>query len=385
MPPIRTRESKNAAQEQKIQRALEERQLEGTSFRNLALKYGVTSSTLSDRVWSGLTRQEGHAHRQRLTPAMEKALTDWCQELDDCGFPPRLDLLRAMAGALAQLRAEEENDPELAYLGKHWLSSFLDRHPALASKYGTQLDPQRAYTSNLPSLRDYFKRLMKLMRKHHLKPEDIFNMDEKGFVIGMSAKAKVICRAGRRPPRVTQDGTREMLTIIECVCAALYMLPSFTIFKGKAHYMGWHTETNDPDAVFAYSPNGWTDDELGLKWLHHFDSCTKDWQNGNGCPCLLILDGHRSNIPSNSVNIAFTTTSYFAVALPMLRTCFSLLTLVSLHRCKSITVKLQTITSEKLAPQSSRELSGSSTALLIDLHTPKRISSPHGGRPESTP
>jgi len=45
MPPIRTRESKNAAQEQKIQRALEEWQLEGTSFQNLTLKYGVASST----------------------------------------------------------------------------------------------------------------------------------------------------------------------------------------------------------------------------------------------------------------------------------------------------------------------------------------------------
>jgi len=152
------------------------------------------------------------------------------------------------------------------------------------------------WPGTLPSLRDYFKRLTKLIRKHRLKPEDIFNMDEKGFLLGISAKAKVICRAGRRPPRVTQDGTREMLTVIECVCAALYMLPSFTIFKGKAHYMGWHTETNDPDAVFVYSPNGWTDNELGLEWLHHFDRCTKDREGSNSRPRLLILDGYRSHI-----------------------------------------------------------------------------------------
>ena len=49
-------------------------------------------------------------------------------------------------------------------------------------------------------------------------------MDEKGFIIGRSARAKVICRAGRRPPQVTQDGTREMLTVIECCCTAQTMV-----------------------------------------------------------------------------------------------------------------------------------------------------------------
>jgi len=47
-----------------------------------------------------------------------------------------------------------------------------------------------------------------------------------------------------------------MLTVIECCCAALYVLPSFVIFKGAVHYMGWHTETSDPEAKFTYSPNG---------------------------------------------------------------------------------------------------------------------------------
>jgi len=84
--------------------------------------------------------------------------------------------------------------------------------------------------------------------------------------------------------------------VIECCCAALYVLPSFVIFKGAAHYMGWHTETSDPEAKFAYSPNGWTDDKLGLEWLRHFDKHTRDRQGGNGRPRLLILDGYRSHI-----------------------------------------------------------------------------------------
>ena len=98
----------------KIHRALEERWLEGTSIQKLALKYGVANSTLSDRAPGRPTLQEGHAHRQILSPAMGKALENCGQQLDDWEFPQRFNLLRAMASALAQTRAEEGNDPELA-------------------------------------------------------------------------------------------------------------------------------------------------------------------------------------------------------------------------------------------------------------------------------
>jgi len=297
------KEKKSVVSEDNIAAALAHRDREGTSFRTLALLYQVPSSTLADRARGGLSRQESHVHQQRLTPAMEKALAAWCKQLDDWGFPPRMDLLLAMAEALAQQRADEEEDPTLAGLGKRWVGNFLKRHPELAAKYGTQLDRQREYTSHLPTLRDYFRKVQRLIRKYNLKPKDIFNMDEKGFIIGRSSRAKVVCRSGRRPPRVTQDGTREMLTVVECCCAEGYMLPSFVIYKGAAQYMGWHSETSDPDAMFACSPNGWTDDELGIEWLYHFDRSTKDRKGGNGTR-LLIVDGHRSHLTLEFIQYA---------------------------------------------------------------------------------
>ena len=69
-----------------------------------------------------------------------------------------------------------------------------------------------------------------------------------------------------------------MLPVIECCCAALYMLPgSFVTFKGVAQYIGWHSETSDPDA----------------QWLYHFDRCTKERK---GCNGHTRLDGPRSHI-----------------------------------------------------------------------------------------
>jgi hypothetical protein len=102
---------------------------------------------------------------------------------------------------------------------------------------------------------------------------------------------------------VTQDGTREMLTVVECCCAEGYMLPSFVIYKGATQYMGWRSETSDSDTIFACLPNGWTDNELGIEWLYYFDRSTKD-RKGSNSTRLLIVDGHRSHLTLEFIQYA---------------------------------------------------------------------------------
>ena len=58
-------------------------------------------------------------------------------------------------------------------------------------------------------------------------------MDEKGFMLGQALKVKVICRRGRRNPHYTQDGNREMVTVIECVSADGSVVPPIYIYKGS--------------------------------------------------------------------------------------------------------------------------------------------------------
>ena len=51
------------------------------------------------------------------------------------------------------------------------------------------------------------------------------------------------------------------------------MLPPMVVFKGTAHYKGWYTEvTEESHAYFAYSPKGYTTDEIGLQ---KFDAQTR--------------------------------------------------------------------------------------------------------------
>ena len=90
-------------------------------------------------------------------------------------------------------------------------------------------------------------------------------MDEKGFLLGITLKMKIIYRRGRKNPRYSQDENSEIVTVIECVSAAGEVLPLMYIYKGSAHLIGWHAGVKaEETATFAWSPKGWTDQELGL-------------------------------------------------------------------------------------------------------------------------
>ena len=143
-------------------------------------------------------------------------------------------------------------------LGKTWLQDFPGRHPKVSSKFGSNMDRQRALTGSPGPIIDYFNELKKVLMEYNFLPKNFYNMDEKGFMLGMSNCAKGICRAGRCPPQVTQDGTRELVTVIETVYAAQFVLPPTAIYKRSVHYRSWYTELEeaegDADAKFASSP-----------------------------------------------------------------------------------------------------------------------------------
>ena len=93
-------------------------------------------------------------------------------------------------------------------------------------------------------------------------------MDEKGFTMGVALRCKVICKKGPRSVKLTQDGSREWVTVIEAISGDGRVLRPMIINKGRAHYMGWYAKLKRHDvATFGVSEKGWSNEELGLWWL----------------------------------------------------------------------------------------------------------------------
>ena len=140
MGRIKVREVKNHDRETRIQQAIEERTKKRTNLRDLAILYKIPRSTLSDRLRGIPSRHEAQQKYQAVSPAVERPLIRWVDDMDASGSPPRLDPLKATA---IRLVSEEEGPP----LGPTWLRGFLNRHPELSSKFASGLNRQRALSS----------------------------------------------------------------------------------------------------------------------------------------------------------------------------------------------------------------------------------------------
>jgi hypothetical protein len=113
-------------------------------------------------------------------------------------------------------------------------------------------------------------------------------------MIGKITTQLIITGSERRGrPKAIQPGNREWVTVIAAINAAGWSVPPFLIFAGKYHLSAWYEEAEILcDWAYAVSDNGWTNNELGVKWLKHFNAYTKACIVG--ARRLLILDGHES-------------------------------------------------------------------------------------------
>jgi hypothetical protein len=308
--------------EQNLQDALLDLKKDPTlSIARAAGRRAVSKSTLRDRVNKGRQASiSAHTHEYLLSPAQEDALVKWALFQDDMGIPPRQELLKEKAEAILHITNSDKK------IGKHWIERFMKRHKELQMKFTQRLDRQRAAAGNPKIMEKHFSIFKKAVKDYKVKNVNIWNMDEKGFLMGLAAKAKVICRRGRRNPRYTCDGSRELITVLECVSAEGHLLPPMIVTKGAHHYSGNHVRgQGTPGSVYGYSPKGWTTNELGLEWLeHHYEPLTRpeyitlnlvlfinydiianrrfrhasDWR-------LLVLDGHESHANYSFLDFAW--------------------------------------------------------------------------------
>ena len=97
--------------------------------------------------------------------------------------------------------------------GKNWVTRFLNRHPNEEARFTTTLDKDRIHASTPEIICRHFRDLQMALRG--VEERYIWNMDEKGFLMGLARRSKVICsnRQGNFP--VADDGKRELLTCIE--------------------------------------------------------------------------------------------------------------------------------------------------------------------------
>jgi hypothetical protein len=179
-------------------------------------------------------------------------------------------------------------------LGERWIYNFLNRHPELKARRSRALDQARKDAVDHNTLQHWFELYQTIKLAYNIADDDTYNMDEKGCIKGIGDNHKVIVPRDSLEPTVVQPGNREWVSIIECISANNYVLPPFVIFQGKRIQQAWIPKDLDPQFVIRVSENGWTDCNIALEWIRHFDKYTAPRTHGKYR--LLILDGHASHV-----------------------------------------------------------------------------------------
>jgi DDE superfamily endonuclease len=127
-------------------------------------------------------------------------------------------------------------------------------------------------------------------------------------MIGRSATTqRIMTKKAYKQGRIRyfqQDGSREFISLLACVCADGTALPPALIYQGALNDLqsSWIDDLNERDqAYFTASSNKWTNNELGLTWLRRFD---QDTQHKGNRRRLLIVNGHSSHLNMAFIKLA---------------------------------------------------------------------------------
>jgi len=267
---------------------------------DVAKKHGVTRSALSKRVNAKTSsRARGYESQRMLNDKQEEELIKYIHHLCDQCLPSTPKIVANIAQELCGRR-----------LSKSWSSRFVARHKhRLDARYLNTIDLARHRADSRSNYGAYFAIVGEKIEEYKISADNIYNMDEKGFLIGKLQKSRRIftqeLHERRNLAKAGQDGSREWITVAATICADGTRLPPALIYKAVSGNLQdtWLNDfdPDEHDCHFASSPKGWTSDELGYSWLTGlFDKETAS--KARRSHRLLFVDGHGSHVNMKFLN-----------------------------------------------------------------------------------
>jgi len=184
------------------------------TYTEIAEKFGVLRSTLSRRHRRVSHRREvTDQNRRNLHKHQEGELLQYIQRLTERGLPPTRQMMRNFASNIAK------KDVSMS-----WVDRFVrNNKDSLISCWSTGLDTNRHNADSEAKYKLYFQLLYDKIAEYSIQPEHTYNMDEKGFLLGITKRSKRIFSRpmyeSRKVRQSIQDGSREWISVLACIYA----------------------------------------------------------------------------------------------------------------------------------------------------------------------
>jgi hypothetical protein len=205
-----------------------------------------------------------------LSDDEDSALVAFVDYLQRGGFPATKPQIITVATGLRQLR-----DPDAEPISDGWYRNWLADHPELQSSYIKAIDRARKsfQSTDIEDIETFFKKLQRAIKRYRIGPSEIWNEDECGIRIGCIRERVhvIVTRTSRKQrPEVLDPANRESCTLLGAVNAIGDSMPPWLVFK-TFPVESWASIKADEDIRFARSETGFSNAEITIDWLRHFN------------------------------------------------------------------------------------------------------------------
>jgi hypothetical protein len=242
-------------------------------YREVAKMFGVDQMTLSQRHRGVQRSHRTQAqHQLVLSPQQEEELVKYIERCTRNGLPPTRCMLQNFGSAVAKWEVSDS-----------WVTRFLHCHAGkLTTKWSAGMDRERHLADSKPKYEMYFNLLHSKMQEYGIDERNTYNMDEKGFFVGINSCTKrIVSKAiweSKERTAALRDGNREWVTLLACVCASGEALPLALIYQGTSGIQSTWVDNLlavQHQIFISHSVTGWSNNNLGLAWLQQvFDRYT---------------------------------------------------------------------------------------------------------------
>lgn len=204
----------------------------------------LTKSALQRHIHGGKSRAQANAKKSSwLTDEEAEVIIRYAINLANQGWPLSTRRLTEHANLILRARIGES----FAGVGKNWARRFTEKHSDHLHQYwSSPLESSRARAVN-PFTKDaFFKLLQQAITGNEgedpIPPELIYGADESGMQEGIGVKERVYGPTGQNIQHQQRSGGRELITVLEGICADGTSIPPTVIFKGENFQIAWLQE-----------------------------------------------------------------------------------------------------------------------------------------------
>ena len=149
-----------------------------------AIAFDVNRDTLTNRVKNKRFAVVDYDKKCRLLNKAEKsAFLQFIDKYCKLDFSSKYEMIKDKIMKLRALRVENFKSIEF-----HWVSRFLNRHSDYKFRFSRYLNQKRHWNTEFNIFENWFKLYKQTIEKFHIVIDDVYNMNEKNYLIKVNKK-----------------------------------------------------------------------------------------------------------------------------------------------------------------------------------------------------